>query len=187
MNAFLRSPNKSIPFTRLEKQILPPYLIFKLGKKALMQSTPLVESETETIINDHREWWASCRSDAFGDKLLSRRPVAIRTTGRDTSKRAMRAMRVKASIGGGGGGVARFKGTLVRNQLLTEMIEKKVIEAKEACKGDATSVACKVAWDEVEEVSQAKADFRLRLEKQDPLEYYCQDNPETDECRIYED
>ncbi|XP_061972249.1 calvin cycle protein CP12-3, chloroplastic-like [Populus nigra] len=129
----------------------------------------------------------SLRSDAFGDKLLSIRPVAIRTTGRDTSKRAMKAMRVKASMGGGGGGVARFKGTLVRNQLLTEMIEKKVIEAKEACKGDATSVECKVAWDEVEEVSQAKADFRLRLEKQDPLEYYCQDNPETDECRIYED
>jgi hypothetical protein len=25
------------------------------------------------------------------------------------------------------------------------------------------------------------------LEKQDPLEYYCQDNPETDECRVYED
>ncbi|KAF9686558.1 hypothetical protein SADUNF_Sadunf02G0001700 [Salix dunnii] len=39
----------------------------------------------------------------------------------------------------------------------------------------------------VEEVSQAKADFRRRLEKQDPLEYYCQDNPEVDECRVYED
>jgi len=72
MNAFLRSPNKSIPFTRLEKQILPPYLIFKLGKKALMQSTPLVESETEAIINDHREWWASCRcrEGCFGNSTM---------------------------------------------------------------------------------------------------------------------
>ncbi|KAF9683290.1 hypothetical protein SADUNF_Sadunf05G0197500 [Salix dunnii] len=124
----------------------------------------------------------SLRSDAFGDKLFSIRPVAIKTTGRDTSKMAM-----KASMGGGGRGVARFEGTLARSQLLTEMIEKKVIEAKEACKGDATSDKCKVAWDEVEEVSQAKADFRLRLKKQDPLEYYCQDNPETGECRIYDD
>lgn len=69
------------------------------------------------------------------------------------------------------------------------MIEKKVIEAKEVCEGDERSEECKVAWDEVEEVSQAKADLRLKLEieKQDPLEYFCQDNPETDECRIYED
>lgn len=125
----------------------------------------------------------SLRSDAFGDKLFSIRPVAAtKTTGRETGKMAM-----KASMGGGGRGVARFEGTLVRSQLLTEMIEQKVIEAREACKGDATSDKCKVAWDEVEEVSQAKADFRLRLARQDPLEYYCQDNPETDECRIYDD
>ncbi|KAE8683183.1 Calvin cycle protein CP12-3 [Hibiscus syriacus] len=39
------------------------------------------------------------------------------------------------------------------------------------CEGDETSEECKVAWDEVEEVSQAKADLRLRLEleKKDPL------------------
>ncbi|KAJ6939957.1 hypothetical protein NC651_006191 [Populus alba x Populus x berolinensis] len=75
----------------------------------------------------------------------------------------------------------------MREKQLTEMIEKKVVEAKEVCEGDERSDECKVAWDEVEEVSQAKADFRRRLEKQDPLEYYCQDNPETDECRVYED
>lgn len=75
----------------------------------------------------------------------------------------------------------------MRDNHRAEMIEKKVVEAKEVCEGDETSDECKVAWDEVEEVSQAKADFRRRLEKQDPLEYYCQDNPETDECRVYED
>ncbi|KDP36727.1 hypothetical protein JCGZ_08018 [Jatropha curcas] len=91
-------------------------------------------------------------------------------------------LRVKAR-----GGTPKFKGTQMREKQLTEMIEQKVIEAKEVCEGDRTSDECKVAWDEVEEVSEAKANFRLKLEKRDPLEYFCQDNPETDECRIYED
>ncbi|KAL4198041.1 hypothetical protein AMTRI_Chr03g138240 [Amborella trichopoda] len=83
--------------------------------------------------------------------------------------------------------VAKFKGTQMREQKLTEMIEKKITEAKEVCKGDLTSDECKVAWDEVEEVSQAKADLRRKMEKEDPLESFCQENPETDECRIYDD
>ncbi|XP_077209843.1 uncharacterized protein LOC143845406 [Tasmannia lanceolata] len=83
--------------------------------------------------------------------------------------------------------VVKFKGTQKREKQLSEMIEKKVLEAKEVCEGNKESDECKVAWDEVEEVSQAKADFRRKIEKQDPLESFCQENPETDECRIYED
>ena len=90
---------------------------------------------------------------------------------------------IKAAMGG----VPKYKGTQMRENYLSEMIEKKVSEAKEVCKGDETTDECKVAWDEVEEVSQAKAHLRARMEKQDPLEFFCQDNPETDECRIYED
>ncbi|EOY19723.1 CP12 domain-containing protein 3 [Theobroma cacao] len=92
-------------------------------------------------------------------------------------------MKVKAM------GAAKYKGTQMREKQLAEMIEKKVTEAKEVCEGDETSDECKVAWDEVEEVSQAKADLRLRLEieKKDPLEFFCQENPETEECRVYED
>ncbi|KAJ9186273.1 hypothetical protein P3X46_001871 [Hevea brasiliensis] len=100
---------------------------------------------------------------------------------RTESKAAMN-LRVQAM-----GGAPKFKGTKMREKQLTEMIERKVMEAKEVCAVDQTSNECKVAWDEVEEVSQAKADFRLKLEKQDPLEYFCQDNPETDECRVYDD
>ncbi|CAI9762972.1 unnamed protein product [Fraxinus pennsylvanica] len=83
----------------------------------------------------------------------------------------------------------KFKGTQMREKKLTEMIEQKVVEANQVCGEDETSDECKVAWDEVEEISQAKADLRLKLEKlhQDPLESFCQENPETDECRIYED
>ncbi|XP_068652293.1 calvin cycle protein CP12-3, chloroplastic-like [Aristolochia californica] len=83
--------------------------------------------------------------------------------------------------------VVKFKGTRMRDQHLSEMIEKKVLEAKEVCEGKNESDECKVAWDEVEEVSQAKADLRRKLEKEDPLESFCSENPETEECRIDED
>ncbi|KAL5713709.1 hypothetical protein ACHQM5_015761 [Ranunculus cassubicifolius] len=84
-------------------------------------------------------------------------------------------------------GTVKYKGTQMREQQLTEMIEKKILEAKEVCEADEKSDGCKVAWDEVEEVSRAKAVLRKRLEKEDPLEYYCGEHPEEDECRIYED
>ncbi|KAK4752711.1 hypothetical protein SAY87_021509 [Trapa incisa] len=86
-------------------------------------------------------------------------------------------------------GGPKYMGTHTREKKLAEMIEEKVNDAKEVCEGDATSDECKVAWDEVEEISQAKADLRRKLmvEKLDPLESFCSDNPETEECRIYED
>ncbi|KAM7253332.1 hypothetical protein ACFE04_025950 [Oxalis oulophora] len=82
--------------------------------------------------------------------------------------------------------VAKYKGTYMREKHLTEMIEIKVEEAKQLCQGDAAADECKVAWDEVEEVSQAKADLRQKMLHHDPLESFCQLNPHTDECRIYE-
>ncbi|KAF3619819.1 Calvin cycle protein CP12-3, chloroplastic [Capsicum chinense] len=92
------------------------------------------------------------------------------------------------SNSGSAGGVPKYKGTQMREKQLTEMIEKKVKEAKEVCGEDARSAECKVAWDEVEEVSQAKAHLRIKLQlNEDPLEPYCQDHPETEECRTYED
>ncbi|XP_076884939.1 calvin cycle protein CP12-3, chloroplastic [Bidens hawaiensis] len=87
-----------------------------------------------------------------------------------------------------GGGSAKYKGTQMREKKLTELIEAKVAEAKQVCEADRESDECKVAWDEVEEVSQAKADLRRKLdENKDPLQSFCEENPETDECRIFED
>ncbi|KAK9077988.1 hypothetical protein SSX86_002045 [Deinandra increscens subsp. villosa] len=86
------------------------------------------------------------------------------------------------------GGGARFKGTHIREMKLAEMLESKVTEAEEACAGDKASDECKVAWGEVEEISQAKAHLRVKLEHQeDPLESFCSGNPETDECSVYDD
>ncbi|KAK9928532.1 hypothetical protein M0R45_025662 [Rubus argutus] len=108
-------------------------------------------------------------------------PNPTRRNGNGVVAVRQRAMRVMA--------VAKYKGTQMREKQLTEMIEKKVLEAKKVCgEGDPITDECKVAWDEVEEVSQAKADLRRKLDKDsDPLESFCEDNPETDECRIYED
>ncbi|KAK3014923.1 hypothetical protein RJ639_009939 [Escallonia herrerae] len=87
------------------------------------------------------------------------------------------------------GGGAKFKGTQMRERKLAEMIESKVVEAREACGGDnKDSDGCRVAWDEVEEISQAKAHLRQKLEREeDPLESFCQGHPDTDECFVNSD
>lgn len=82
--------------------------------------------------------------------------------------------------------MVKYEGTQKRERMLSEMIERKIREAREVCEGNDASDECRVAWDEVEEVSQAKADLRRKMEKEDPLESFCSENPETDECRIYE-
>lgn len=125
-----------------------------------------------------------------GDGVIREKRTGLIDLGNITSRnRGKVVVMAKLATGGGegGGGVAKYKGTQKREKQLTEMIEEKVNEAIEVCLGDERSDECKVAWDEVEEVSQAKADLRLKLlQKQDPLESFCQDNPETDECRIYD-
>ncbi|XP_030523457.1 calvin cycle protein CP12-3, chloroplastic-like [Rhodamnia argentea] len=128
-------------------------------------------------------------SSSFSSRpILS--PSTITSLGAATRRQEKRprAATVKA-MGGGGGGGAKYKGTKMREARLREIIEEKVAEAKEACEGEAAASAeCRVAWDEVEEASQAKAHLRLKLEvlRQDPLESFCGDNPETDECHVFD-
>ncbi|XP_020276639.1 calvin cycle protein CP12-2, chloroplastic-like [Asparagus officinalis] len=66
-------------------------------------------------------------------------------------------------------------------------VEESIEKAKEACAGDNESGECAAAWDEVEELSAAASHARDKAKDSDPLEAYCKDNPETDECRTYED
>lgn len=85
--------------------------------------------------------------------------------------------------------VRKYRGMRIREKHMAKMIEEMVQEALVEIEGDDQSDECKVAWDEVEEVSRAKADLRRRLGEgdADPLEWFCQENPDTDECRVYED
>ncbi|KAG9457881.1 hypothetical protein H6P81_002389 [Aristolochia fimbriata] len=72
-------------------------------------------------------------------------------------------------------------------QSLSDQIAESVKKAEETCAGDAESGECAAAWDEVEEVSAAASHLKDKLKNSDPLETYCKDNPETNECRTYED
>ncbi|KAL5221466.1 hypothetical protein ABZP36_026179 [Zizania latifolia] len=84
----------------------------------------------------------------------------------------------------------RYKGTARKEAALSELIERKVAEATEACAGEeAWEDGCRVAWDEVEEVSKAKADLRRRIAEgaDDPLEPFCSDNPLADDCAVVYD
>ncbi|KAK1273131.1 hypothetical protein QJS04_geneDACA012078 [Acorus gramineus] len=83
---------------------------------------------------------------------------------------------------------ARYEGTRRRERYLAEMIEKKVEEAMEVCEGKPEADVCRVAWDEVEELSKAMADLRWKLgQSKDPLEWFCVENPESEECRVLDD
>ncbi|XP_004495904.1 calvin cycle protein CP12-2, chloroplastic-like [Cicer arietinum] len=69
---------------------------------------------------------------------------------------------------------------------ISEKVEESIKNAEEACSGDATSGECVAAWDEVEELSAAASHARDKKKESDPLDEYCKDNPESDECRTYD-
>ncbi|KAL3849672.1 hypothetical protein ACJIZ3_011554 [Penstemon smallii] len=68
---------------------------------------------------------------------------------------------------------------------LSGKVEESIKAATEACSENPVSGECAAAWDEVEELSAAVS--HAKDKKEDPLETYCKDNPETDECRTYDD
>eukprot|EP00898_Chlorokybus_atmophyticus_P007609 jgi/Chlat1/784/Chrsp104S01253 len=72
---------------------------------------------------------------------------------------------------------------------LKDMVAKGIQQATETCE-DGTAEECATAWDEVEEMS-AEVAHKKTLAKEgrddDPLETFCKDRPEADECRVYED
>ncbi|KAH7689362.1 hypothetical protein IHE45_03G092600 [Dioscorea alata] len=98
--------------------------------------------------------------------------------------RSIGAIRASAAAG------RKYKGTVAKEEKLAEMITKKVEEAMEACEGDEgkESAGCRVAWDEVEELSRAMALLRRRVASgDDPLEGFCKANPNSDDCQLCDD
>ena len=70
---------------------------------------------------------------------------------------------------------------------IQEKIEQELAQAREACDVNGSdSAACAAAWDAVEEL-QAEASHQKQVVKKTSLEKYCDDNPEADECRLYDD
>ncbi|CAL5433455.1 unnamed protein product [Camellia sinensis] len=70
---------------------------------------------------------------------------------------------------------------------LSEKVAESIKSAEEACSDDPVSGECAAAWDEVEELSAAASHARDKMKESDPLETFCKDNMDTEECRTYDD
>jgi uncharacterized protein YgiB involved in biofilm formation len=70
----------------------------------------------------------------------------------------------------------------IKEQILVE-----VKQARETCETSGTdSQECTVAWETVEEL-QSELSHQQQDKPKNSLEIYCDDNPEADECRLYDD
>ena len=49
-----------------------------------------------------------------------------------------------------------------------------------------TSKEAALAWDVVEELEARASDIKANAPSNDPLEKYCEETPEADECRTYD-
>ncbi|NJM57776.1 MAG: hypothetical protein HC857_10540 [Synechococcales cyanobacterium RU_4_20] len=70
---------------------------------------------------------------------------------------------------------------------LQKQIDQERQEARQACDiNGANSPECAAAWDAVEEL-QAEVSHKKQEPEKTPFQQYCDDNPDADECRLYED
>ncbi|CAL4976718.1 unnamed protein product [Urochloa decumbens] len=87
---------------------------------------------------------------------------------------------------GGGLFVVRSTGPSTPPEI-SDKVSDSIKKAEETCADEKVDGECAAAWDEVEELSAAASHARDKLkENNDPLENYCKENPETDECRVYD-
>ncbi|MGB2923989.1 MAG: Calvin cycle protein CP12 [Limnothrix sp.] len=70
---------------------------------------------------------------------------------------------------------------------IQQKIEQERDAAREACSTDSASGECAAAWDAVEELQAEAAHQRENVPAKSPLEKFCDENPDADECRLYED
>lgn len=70
---------------------------------------------------------------------------------------------------------------------IKERIEKEVEDARAACDvSGGTSQECAAAWDAVEELQAEASHQRVKGTGKTSLETYCDNNPDADECRVYD-
>lgn len=71
---------------------------------------------------------------------------------------------------------------------IQEKIQAELAEARSACDTSGSdSPECAAAWDAVEELQAEASHQRAETKPKTSLEKYCDDNPDADECRVYED
>jgi len=76
--------------------------------------------------------------------------------------------------------------TLEQSVALEKRMQDALSQARETCANEgATSKACAVAWDIVEEL-QAAHSHQKGQEQPSEFEGFCDDNPNAEECRVYD-
>ena len=68
---------------------------------------------------------------------------------------------------------------------IEDRLEIAISQAHEACGLDSHSPNCATAWDIVEEL-QAEIAHRRQNKPKTAFERYCDENPDADECRMYD-
>lgn len=70
---------------------------------------------------------------------------------------------------------------------LKDQIQKEIESARAACDvSGSNSEECAAAWDAVEELQAEASHQKTKGPKKSSLEQYCDDNPDADECRVYD-
>lgn len=73
-------------------------------------------------------------------------------------------------------------------ETLKGKIAEEMKKAEEATtKFGKSSKEAALAWDVVEELEAEAAHIKAKEGPKDPLDEFCKDQPEADECRVYED
>jgi len=69
---------------------------------------------------------------------------------------------------------------------IKEQINQEIQSARDTCDTSGkTSEECAAAWDAVEEL-QAAASHQRQQEPKSSFDEYCENNPDADECRVYD-
>lgn len=77
----------------------------------------------------------------------------------------------------------RCKAASPSNQDARQMLKEAIVQAKDVCNDQtADEMECIIAWDTVDEIARGIAN----REWTDPLEQYCAEHEEEDECRMYD-
>ncbi len=70
---------------------------------------------------------------------------------------------------------------------IQEKIKSEIEAAREACAADGSnSDGCAAAWDAVEELQAEASHQREKGTEKSSFDKYCDENPEADECRVYD-
>lgn len=69
---------------------------------------------------------------------------------------------------------------------IQDRIQQEIASAREACATDGNPQECAAAWDAVEELQAEAAHQREKGTDKNSFEAYCDNNPDADECRVYD-